>query len=106
MVETDPFLGVPQGRKTAQQFGLPWWLGCAPDPVRRRFAAIYLLNRGVKRPERDVLIVWEERPRAYLEALAGLFQSLTGARVSIEGEYKMVIGDAVLSDVDVPKKFE
>jgi len=26
--------------------------------------------------------------------------------VSIEGEYKVVIGDAVLSDVDVPKKFE
>jgi len=53
-----------------------------------------------------VLIVREERPRAYLEALAGLFRSLTDARVSIEGEYKMVIGDAVLSDVDVPKKFE
>jgi hypothetical protein len=74
--------------------------------VRRRFAAIYLLNRGVKRPERDVLIVREERPRAYLESLAGLFRSLTDVRVSIEGEYKVVIGDVVLSDVDVPKKFE
>jgi len=52
-----------------------------------------------------VLIVREERPRAYLEALAGLFRSLTDARVSIEGEYKMVIGDAVLSDVDVPKEW-
>lgn len=38
--------------------------------------------------------------------LAGLFRSLTDARVSIEGEYKVVIGDAVLSDVDVPKKWE
>jgi len=53
----------------------------------------------------DVLIVREERPRAYLEALAGLFQSLTDARVSIEGECKVVIGDAMLSDFDVPKKW-
>jgi hypothetical protein len=68
--------------------------------------AVHLLNRGVKRPERDVLIVREERPRAYLESLAGLFRSLTDVRVSIEGEYKVVIGDVVLSDVDVPKKFE
>jgi len=105
MVETDPFLGAPQGRKTAQQFGLPWWLGRAPDPVRRRFAATYLLHRGIKRPERDVLIVREERPRAYLEALAGLFRSLTDARVSIEGKYKVVIVDAVLSDFDAPKKW-
>ena len=74
--------------------------------MRCRFAASYLLNRGVKPPERDVLIVREERPRAYLEALAALFRSLADARVSIEGEYKVVIGDAVLSDVDVPKKFE
>ena len=50
-----------------------------------------------------MLIIREERPGAYLEALAGLFRSLTDARVSIEGEYKMVIGDAVLSDFDVPK---
>ena len=53
-----------------------------------------------------MLIVREERSRAYLEALAGLFRSLTDARVSIEGKYEIVTGDAVLSDVDVPKKFE
>jgi len=71
--------------------------------VRRRFAAIYLLNRGVERPERDVLIVREERPRAYLEALAGSFRSLTDAPVSINGQYRVMAGEAVLSDVGVPK---
>jgi hypothetical protein len=99
-------LGAPQGRKTAQQFGLACWLGRAPDPVRRRFAAIYLLNRGVKRPERDVLTVREERPRAYLEALAGLFRSLTDATVSRDAGGGVYIGESALSDIDVPKKFE
>jgi len=99
-------LGAPQGRKTAQQFGLPCWLGRASDPVRRRFAAIYLLNRGVCREDRSHLVVREERPDAYLEALAGLFRSLTDATVTVGADYRITIGDAVLSDVDVPKKFE
>ena len=43
-------LGAPQGRKTAQQFGLPCWLGRAPDAVRRRFVVIYLLNVGSNGP--------------------------------------------------------
>jgi len=99
-------LGAPQDRKTAQQFGLPWWLGRAPDPVRRQFAAIYLLNRGVRREERSHLIVREERPDAYLEPLAALFRSLTDAPVSLGSDYRIRIGSAVLSDVDVPKKWE
>jgi hypothetical protein len=99
-------LGAPQGRKTDQQFGLPCWLGRAPDAVRRRFAAIYLLNRGVRREGKDHLIVREERPAAYLEALAGLFRSLTEASVNVGTDYRVRIGDAVLSDIEVPKKFE
>jgi hypothetical protein len=38
-------LGAPQGRKTAQQFGLLCYLDPAPESVRRRFAEVYLLNR-------------------------------------------------------------
>ena len=73
--------------------------------MRRRFAAIYLLNRGVKPPERDVLIVREERPPAYLEALAGLFRSLTDAEVTSSGYRSITAGESALLDFDVPKKW-
>jgi len=66
---------------------------------------VHLLNRGVKRPERDVLIVREERLRAYLEVLAGLFRSLTDAEVT-SGSYRSIsIEESALSDFDVSKKW-
>jgi len=101
-------LGAPQGNKhkTAQQFGLPCYLGVAPEPVRRRFADIYLLNRGVRPHDRNALVISEERPDAYLEALAGLFRSLTAADVSRDADGRLYIGESVLSEFDVPKKWE
>jgi len=99
-------LGAPQGRKRTQVYGLPCYLGAAPEEVRREFASIYVLNRGVCPDDKNHLTIREERPAAYLEALAGLFRSLTDATVTVGADYRITIGDAVLSDVDVPKKFE
>ena len=74
--------------------------------MRRRFAAIYLLNRGVQREERPHLVVREERPDAYLEALAALFRSVTDATVTVGMDSRITIGAAVLSDIAVPKKWD
>ena len=71
--------------------------------MRRRFAAIYLLNRGVKPPERDVLIVREERPPAYLEALAALIGSITGEDVSVASDYRIAMPLTVLNQFDLSK---
>lgn len=64
-----------------------------------------MLNRGVKRPERDVLIVREERPGAYLEALAGLLRSVSDGEVRRTGTNKLSLDRAVLADLDLPKKW-
>jgi hypothetical protein len=98
-------LGAPQGAKAAQEYGLPCYLDFAPEAVRRRFAATYLLNRGVRKAERGRIVIREERSDAYLEALAGFFRSLTSADVRRDGEYRFTIAEQVLSDVAVPKKW-
>jgi hypothetical protein len=98
-------LGAPQGAKATQQYGLPCYLGVAPEEVREQFAAIYLLNRGVRNADRERIVVREERSVAYLEALAGFFRSLTSADVRRDGEYRFSIAEQVLSDVSVPKKW-
>jgi len=68
-------------------------------PVRGDLPA----KRGVKRPERDVLIVREERPRAYLEALAALIGSVTGEDVSVASDYRIAMPLTVLDQFDLSK---
>lgn len=94
-------LGVPKGEKTKQRYGLPPYLGPAPEFVRRRFAEVYLLNRLVYRDERGGGIVREERDRAYIEALQGLFQSLTDGTVSVSGEHRIQFDDQALSEFGI-----
>jgi len=99
-------LGAPQGQKgEGRRFGLPCYLGPAPDAVRRRFVAIYLLNRASDSEGVPGLEITEKRPAAYLEALAGLIRSVTTADVRVTERNRICIERAVLSDVDVPKKW-
>lgn len=99
-------LGATQGWKGKQRFGLPCYLPLAPDAVQRQFVAIYLLNRAVLRPDRDRLIIREERPDAYLDALAGLVRGVTSAAVTRATDYRIYLDPSVLDDVAVPKKWD
>jgi len=98
-------LGAPRGNKheSSQRFGLPCYLGAAPELVRRRFAEIYLLNRAGTAADRNSMFVHEERPDAYLEGLAGLFRSLTDAEVWRDSGGGIYLSESGLDDIDIPK---
>jgi len=50
------------------------------------------------------LFLREERPGAYLEALAGLIRSVAGSSVSVGTSYLFRIDRSVLWDVEVAEK--
>jgi len=51
------------------------------------------------------LVVRGKRPRSYLETLAGLFRSVSDANVAMSSEYRLYLDQTVLSDIDVPIKW-
>jgi hypothetical protein len=93
--------GAPRRRKSSQRFGLPPYLAVAPDAVRHDFAARYLANRGVEQPNyaERVLVVKEQRPEAYLQALTGLFASVTDGEVRRAGESAIHLGPAAVDEI-------
>lgn len=91
-------LGAPIGKKAGQRFGVPAYLSVAPDDVRCEFAARYLGLRGSERPNHaeSALDIREQRHDSYLEALRGLFSSLTSSDVRRSGENGIYVsGEAV-----------
>lgn len=80
-------LGLPVGAKADGDVALPEWLVGAPLSVRAEFVEVYLLNRAVGREDKDLVQVQEaKRPLAYRRALAGLFEAVSGGRVTVVGE--------------------
>jgi hypothetical protein len=66
------------------------------------------LRRGVSiepggLDDRNALIIEEDGPDSYVEALAALFRSLTEAEVTSGGYRSITTGESALSDFDVPK---
>ena len=52
-------------------------LGDVPDSVRREYARITVLHRGVDYEEKETTRVMSERPRAYHDALTTLIRDVT-----------------------------
>jgi hypothetical protein len=94
-------LGAPRGEKNAQNpTTLPDYLADAPERIAQEFVQVYVHNRGHVRADTDRIRFREERPRAYLEALARLLRWLTGERVAVS-EKNVVISAAAAREMAV-----
>lgn len=97
-------MGTPMGGKATQRYGLPHYLSIAPENVRREFAARYIVNRGVARPNYagPARSVAEQRPQAYLNQLYGLFRSLTDEEIRRGGEIEIHLSGAAVKSICAP----
>jgi hypothetical protein len=101
-------LGAVTASGETRRVGLPPYVAVAPEPVRRWFADVYLLNNGAPRPgRREPVAIYEERSRAYLESLVALYRSLCDGRVRLGGEHTVVLDEDALGSFDLSsKRFE
>ena len=74
-------LGAPLGPKAETVDRLPPYLASAPKAVRREFVRVYVANRGVEMPGKNLVQIMEQRDARYLDAVGSLIESV--ARVEV-----------------------
>jgi len=93
-------LGAPKGPKVENARRLPSYLYQHAESTQHEFARVYVANRAVYRADRDIMQIQEKRSDRYLDALAELLQSTTGAEVW-RGERVVHFDPAALSKLDL-----
>ncbi|MDR5657731.1 hypothetical protein RH831_11150 [Halodesulfurarchaeum sp. HSR-GB] len=73
-------LGVPTGEKAQQTLSLPSYLHQAPKPIIKKFAGVYINNRGTKGRSQNILKMREKRNDEYLDELIMLFRSVLNSK--------------------------
>jgi len=88
-------MGAPAGVKNEYaDVSLPPYLDDAPARIRSDFVDVYLQNRGQRHPDKATMTVREERPAAYLDELAELFERVANEPVTVSEQNVILSADA------------
>ncbi|SDM47038.1 hypothetical protein SAMN04487949_1772 [Halogranum gelatinilyticum] len=98
-------LGAPIGVKNSDtKLTLPIWLPSASTGVRRRFAEVYLQNRGHQFEDKDTVTFRESRCEQYLSELANFLADVADAPVRVNGSNVVVSAEAA-RNLGVSRRF-
>jgi len=87
-------MGAPAGKKIELD-SFPAVVWDVPSDVRKSFARIYVAHRAAEFPQKQTMVIQEERSETYLEELRELLADVTGKTVTTGGRTITISADAV-----------
>lgn len=87
-------MGAPAGEK-AELDSFPMVVWDVPGNVRRLFAQIYVAHRAAEFPQKQTMVIQEERSEKYLRELRDLLAEVTGKTVTTGDRTITISADAV-----------
>lgn len=86
-------IGAPAGEKVDLD-SFPPIVWDVPSDTQQSFARIYVAHRAIRFPQKQTLVIQEQRPQAYLEELKDFLAAVTGQTVTVGDQRITISADA------------